>query len=302
MQFQVHILGCGAATPTQRHFPTSQLVNIHDKYFLIDCGEGTQMQLRKYKLKMQRIQAIFISHLHGDHFFGLIGLLSSYNLLGRTAPLKIYAHAALEPIIRMQFEVSEARFEYEIEFVSTQTKCMELVYEDETLKVSSFPLKHRVPCTGFLFEEKPRPLNVIKSAIREFELLPSEILLLKKGLAIRSGSAEILAEQVTEPAVPVKKYAYCSDTAYDERIVPFIQGADVLYHESTFLNSEQERAKKTQHATAEEAARIAKLANVKKLVLGHYSSRYGNEDQFLEEASPIFSNVVLGQEGEVIQL
>jgi ribonuclease Z len=302
MQFQVNILGCGAATPTQRHFPTSQLVNMHDKYFLIDCGEGTQMQLRKFKLKMQRIQAIFISHLHGDHFFGLIGLLSSYNLLGRTAPLKIYAHHALESIIRMQFEVSEARFEYEIEFISTQCDSKQLLYEDETLQVFSFPLKHRVPCTGFLFEEKPRPLNVIKSAIREYQLVPSEILQLKKGLSIRSGAEEISAKQVTDPAVPVRKYAYCSDTAYDERIIPHIQGADVLYHESTFLNSEQERAKKTQHSTAEEAAKIARKADVKKLILGHYSSRYSNENQFLEEATPIYQPVELANEGMVIQL
>lgn len=302
MQFQVNILGCGAATPTQRHFPTSQLVNMHDKYFLIDCGEGTQMQLRKFKLKMQRIQAIFISHLHGDHFFGLIGLLSSYNLLGRTAPLKIYAHHALESIIRMQFEVSEARFEYEIEFISTQCDSKQLLYEDETLQVFSFPLKHRVPCTGFLFEEKPRPLNVIKSAIREYQLVPSEILQLKKGLSIRSGAEEISAKQVTDPAVPVRKYAYCSDTAYDERIIPHIHGADVLYHESTFLNSEQERAKKTLHSTAEEAAKIARKADVKKLILGHYSSRYSNESQFLEEATPIYQPVELANEGMVIQL
>ena len=180
MQFQLTILGCGAATPTSRHKPTAQVVNVHDKYFLIDCGEGTQMQLRKYKVKMQRIQAIFISHLHGDHFFGLIGLLSTYNLLGRKTPLTIYGPPGLEEVIRLQFKVSESYFEYELNFVETQDKEKQLIFEDDTVRVYSFPLKHRVPCTGFVFEEKERKLNIEKWAIVEYKLQPSEILLLKK--------------------------------------------------------------------------------------------------------------------------
>lgn len=297
MIFQVTILGCGAATPTARHSPTAQLVNIHDKYFLIDCGEGTQVQLRKFRLKMQRIQCIFISHLHGDHFFGLIGLISTYALLGRTAPLTIYGPAGLEQIIRMQLELSDSHFEYDLNFVETKADGKHLLFEDETLQVFSFPLKHRVVTTGFLFEEKERPLNVRKSAIAEFHLQPSEILQLKKGLSVQRENEIIPVVGTTEKPEPAKRYAYCSDTAYLESVVPFIQGSDLLYHESTFLEVDAERAKKTFHSTAMQAATIAKMADVKQLIIGHYSSRYSDDQEFLKEASGVFSNAFLANEG-----
>jgi len=297
MIFQVTILGCGAATPTARHSPTAQLVNIHDKYFLIDCGEGTQVQMRKFRLKMQRIQCIFISHLHGDHFFGLIGLISTYALLGRTAPLTIYGPPGLEQIIRLQLELSDSHFEYELNFVETKAEGMQLLFEDETIRVSSFPLKHRVVTTGFLFEEKERPLNVRKSAIAEFRLQPSEILQLKKGLPVEREQETIAVAGATEKPEPAKRYAYCSDTAYLESVIPFIEGSDLLYHEATFLEADSERAKKTFHSTAIQAATIAKMAQVKQLVIGHYSSRYSDETAFLTEASSVFERTSLANEG-----
>lgn len=302
MQFQVTILGCGAATPTSRHKPTAQVVNLHDKYFLIDCGEGTQMQLRKYKVKMQRIQAIFISHLHGDHFFGLIGLLSTYNLLGRKTPLTIYGPAGLEEVIRLQFKVSDSYFEYELNFVETQDKERHLIFEDETLRVFSFPLKHRVPCTGFVFEEKERKLNIEKWALVEYKLQPSEILLLKKGIDLERENEVIPFEKVTSPAVPIRRYSYCSDTAYDERIVPFILNSDLVYHETTFLAEDAERAKKTFHSTTIQAAAIAKMANAKKLIVGHYSSRYSDDELFKAEAMTVFPSTEIANEGVVFDL
>lgn len=302
MQFQVTILGCGAATPTSRHKPTAQVVNVHDKYFLIDCGEGTQMQLRKYKVKMQRIQAIFISHLHGDHFFGLIGLLSTCNLLGRKSPLTIYGPPGLEEVIRLQFKVSDSYFEYELNFIETQDKEKQLIFEDETLRVFSFPLKHRVPCTGFVFEEKERKLNIEKWALVEFKLQPSEILLLKKGIDVVRENEVIPFAKVTSPAVPIRRYSYCSDTSYDERIVPFIQNSDLVYHETTFLQEDTERAKKTFHSTTIQAATIAKMANAKKLIVGHYSSRYSEDEIFKTEAMTVFANTDIANEGSVFDL
>ena len=302
MQFQLTILGCGAATPTSRHKPTAQVVNVHDKYFLIDCGEGTQMQLRKYKVKMQRIQAIFISHLHGDHFFGLIGLLSTYNLLGRKTPLTIYGPPGLEEVIRLQFKVSESYFEYELNFVETQDKEKQLIFEDDTVRVFSFPLKHRVPCTGFVFEEKERKLNIEKWAIIEFKLQPSEILLLKKGIDVEREQEVIPFGKVTSPSIPIRRYAYCSDTAYDERIVPHILNSDLVYHETTFLAEDTERAKKTFHSTTIQAATIAKMAGAKKLVVGHYSSRYSDDEVFKVEAQPVFPNTEIANEGVIFDL
>ena len=302
MSFKVTILGSGAAVPTGKRNPTSQYVECNDRHILIDCGEGTQMQLRKFKVKMQRIQAIFISHLHGDHFFGLIGLLSTYNLLGRKTPLTIYGPPGLEEVIRLQFIVSDSYFDYELNFVETQDKEKQLIFEDDTLRVFSFPLKHRVPCTGFLFEEKERKLNVEKWAILEFKLQPSEILLLKKGIDVERENEIIPFRKVTSPSAPVRRYAYCSDTAYDERIVPNILNSDLVYHETTFLQEDTERAKKTFHSTTIEAATIAKLANAKKLVVGHYSSRYSDDELFKTEAMTVFPNTDIANEGVVFDL
>lgn len=246
---------------------------------------------------MQRIQCIFISHLHGDHFFGLIGLISTYALLGRTAPLTIYGPPGLEQIIRLQLELSDSHFEYELNFVETVATGKNLLFEDETLRVYSFPLKHRVVTTGFLFEEKERPLNVRKSAIAEFKLQPSEILQLKKGMPVERDREIIAVAGATEKPEPAKRYAYCSDTAYLEAVVPHIQDCDLLYHESTFLEVDAERAKKTFHSTAIQAATIAKMANAKQLVIGHYSSRYSDDSMFLTEAISVFENTALANEG-----
>lgn len=260
------------------------------------------MQLRKYKVKMQRIQSIFISHLHGDHFFGLIGLLSTYNLLGRKTPLTIYGPPGLEEVIRLQFKVSESYFEYELNFVETQDKEKQLIFEDETLRIYSFPLKHRVPCTGFVFEEKERKLNIEKWAIVEYKLQPSEILLLKKGIDVERENEVIPFGKVTSPSIPIRRYAYCSDTAYDERIVPNILNSDLVYHETTFLKEDVERAKKTFHSTTIQAATIAKMSGAKKLVVGHYSSRYSDDEVFKVEAQTVFPNTEIANEGVVFDL
>jgi ribonuclease Z len=303
MTFEVLILGCGAATPTAKHLPTSQLVNLHDKLFLIDCGEGTQMQLRRHKVKMQRIQHVFISHLHGDHYLGLVGLISSMHLLGRKNSLHLYGPPELEELIKLNLKVSQTYLEFPIVYHAIDGHDMNLEFEDKTLEVYSFPLKHRIPCHGFLFREKTKPPKVRKDVIDEFRLVPSQILALKNRKEVLLETGEILntANACIESAPP-RQYAYCSDTMYWETLIPFIKESTVLYHESTFLDSELERAKSTFHSTARQAAKIARMANVNTLVLGHYSSRYNNEDDFLKQAKEEFTNVIASNEGMIITL
>lgn len=298
MTFDVLILGCGAATPTSRHNPSAQIVNLHDKLFLIDCGEGTQMQLRRYKVRFQKINHIFISHLHGDHYLGLLGLVSSMHLLGRQNDLHLYGPPPLQELVEVNLKHSETYLDFKIYYHPLQNKEPEMIMEDKTLTVHSFPLKHRVPCTGFLFREKQRPLKVIKEKIHHYKLTPSQILLLKKGenIVLDNGYNLRTEEACIHPPVP-KSYAYCSDTAYYEKLVEVIRGVDLLYHESTFLEAEKERAKSTFHSTAKQAASIAKQAEVKELLLGHYSSRYMDESGFITEAQEVFPNVRIAGEG-----
>ncbi len=303
MTFDILILGCGAATPTAKHLPTSQLVNLHDKLFLIDCGEGTQMQLRRHKIKMQRIQHIFISHLHGDHYLGLVGLISSMHLLGRKNSLHLYGPPELEELVKLNLKVSQTYLEFPIIYHPVSGNELKLEFEDKTLEVYSFPLKHRIPCHGFLFKEKTKPPKIRKEIIQEYNLMPSQILLLKnrKEVVLENGEVLTVENSCIESSSP-RKYAYCSDTMYWETLVPFIKDADILYHESTFLDSESDRAKATFHSTARQAGKIAKMANVGTLVLGHYSSRYNSEEDFIRQALEEFPNVVASNEGMVIQL
>ncbi|NNE56221.1 MAG: ribonuclease Z [Flavobacteriales bacterium] len=303
MTFEVNILGCGAATPTLKRNPTSQLLNVHDKYYLIDCGEGTQLQLRRFKFKFQRINHIFISHLHGDHYLGLLGLISSMHLLGRTKELHLYCPPELKDIVEVNMKHSETFLNFEVVYHPIDYKVPQLILEDNTMEVHSFPLKHRIKCAGFLFVEKPKRRRIIKEKIEEYNLVVPEIVRLKKGQNIERLDGKVITfEDATLPPYPVRSYAYCSDTAYYEKVLETIQGVDLLYHEATFLEEHAKRAKETFHSTAIQAATIAQKAEAKKLVLGHFSSRYRELNQFTAEAKTIFPKVELARDGMSIIL
>jgi len=299
MNFEVTILGCGAATPTGRYNPSAQIVNVHDKLFLVDCGEGTQMQIRKYKIRLQRIQHIFISHLHGDHYLGLMGLLSTLHLLGRNTELHVYGPSELKALIDLNLKVSQTWLVYPLHVHVLTPEVMEQIVEDKTMEVHSFPLKHRIATWGFVFKEKERPCKMRQEMVERLRLSPEEITRLKSGESItREDGQEIAPESTCEPAPPLRSYAYCSDTAVWEPLTEYIPGVDLLYHESTFLNREKTRAAETFHCTAEQAAEMAKKLNVGQLILGHFSARYDDMDKFTEEARPIFPNSVLAEEGK----
>lgn len=299
MNFEVTILGSGAALPTSNRNPTSQYVQCNDRHILIDCGEGTQVQLRKNQVHIQKINHILISHLHGDHFFGLVGLLSSLHLLGRDKGLTIYGPNELEQIIRLQLEVGGAKLGFELNFVSLNGNEHRLIFEDKLIEIWTFPLSHRIPTNGFLIKEKPKERKLNADRFEEAGLSLTLIPKLKQGIDVELESGEIIyADEYTYSAKPSKSYAYCSDTIFDERIVEYIRQADVLYHEATFLNDKLERAKQTFHTTAEQAATIAKQAEVGKLLLGHLSARYDNGLKHFEEASAVFENVKVVEDGD----
>jgi ribonuclease Z len=292
------ILGCYAATPRTLTNPTSQVLEINNRLFLIDCGEGTQVQLRKNKVKFSAINQIFISHLHGDHLYGLIGLVSTFNLLNRNNPLTIFGPVGVKDIIKLQLKLSNSWPQYELNFVELSSTESEVIFEDDKVVVSTIPLKHRVYTNGFLFKEKAkeRKLNIDK--VQEYEIETCYYQNIKNGRDITLDDGRIIPNSVLtfDPPLP-KSYAFCSDTMYCESIVPIIQEVDVLYHESTFLDSEEHLAEKTMHSTAKEAARIALKANVGQLVLGHYSTRYESIELFKEEAQTIFKETVLADDG-----
>lgn len=301
--FELLILGSSAATPTAKRNPTSQLLNIAERFFLIDCGEGTQMQLRRYKARFQSVNHVFISHLHGDHFLGLPGFIASMHLLGRQNELTIYGPKELEELIAIIHKFSETQLNYPIKFVHTQTASKQLLFEDEKVEVYSVPLKHRIATTGFLFKEKPLPRNIDKYKLEKYNVSFAEIHKLKKGLdAVDNDGNVIKNEQLTIEGAKPRSYAFCSDTKYFEELAKNIQEVDLLYHESTFLESKIDRAAQTFHSTASQAAQMAVLAKAGKLLLGHFSARYDNLDLFLEEARPIFSNTELAREGSIFSL
>lgn len=299
MSFEVCILGSGAALPTSLRNPTSQYVQCNDRHILIDCGEGTQVQLRKNHVHIQKINHILISHLHGDHFFGLVGLLSTLHLLGRDKDLTIYGPEELEQIIRLQLEVGGAKLGFGLHFVALNGKEHKMIYEDKLIEIWTFPLSHRVPTNGFLIKEKIKERKLNAERFQEAGLSLTLIPRLKQGMDVELDSGEIIYfEEYTYPQKPSKSYAYCSDTIFDERIVDYIKHADLLYHEATFLNDKLDRAKQTFHSTAEQAAIIAKQAEVGKLLLGHLSARYDSGIKHLEEASKVFENVKVVEDGE----
>jgi len=291
------ILGCGSAKPTRKNLPSSQLLEIRDKQFLIDCGEGTQIRLSQAGIRTNRLGHIFISHLHGDHCFGLIGLISTFGMLNRTAELHIHAQPDLEKIMKPQLDYFCTDLPYTIIFHKINPRKHELIYEDRSIQVYSIPLKHRVPCCGFLFEEKPRDRHIIREMIDFYKIPTWRIPKIKQGEDYVTEEDEVIPNsQLTVAGELPKRYAYCSDTAYSEKIIPFIKGVDCLYHEATFMENEQVRSKQTEHSTARQAATIALKAEVKKLIIGHYSARYDNQQLLLNEAKAVFENTVLGED------
>lgn len=296
--FVVHILGCGSALPTLKHNASSQIVELRGKAFMIDCGEGTQMQLRRSRIHFAKINAIFISHLHGDHCFGLLGLLSTFGMLGRTSKLKVYTPMSYELLFKQQVEFFMQGLEYEIEFVPVDTEKHEVIYEDKSLTVESIPLCHRMPCCGYLFREKPTLPHIRRDMIDYYEIPISQINNIKNGADWTTPDGDVIPnERLVEPADPVRSYAYCSDTKYLPKLHELVEGVSVLYHESTYTAEHQDRAKLYYHSTAEQAAMVARDAHVGKLLLGHYSARYNNEDVLLREAKQVFENSYLSKEG-----
>ncbi len=301
--FDLLILGSSSAAPTTQRNPSAQLLNVAERFFLIDCGEATQIQLRKYKTKFQKIDHIFISHLHGDHFLGLPGFLASMHLLGRKQDLNIYAPKELKEVIDTLNSVSETRMNYEIKWHFTKNDGLNLLFEDDKVEIFSFPMKHRIFCTGFLIKEKPLLRKIDKFELEKHKLSVADINNLRKGDdVINTEGKKIKNKDVTIDPEPARSFAYCSDTIYDEELVKYIKGVDLLYHESTFLNDKAKRAAETFHSTAEQAAKIAKAAKVKQLLLGHYSARYGDLEPFIQEASPFFKNVMLATEGKKFKI
>lgn len=295
----VTILGCYAATPRTFTNPTSQVLEIRNRLFLIDCGEGTQVQLRKNKIKFSKINCVFISHLHGDHFFGLIGLISTFALLGRTTDLHIYGPKGIKEIINLQLRLSNSWTKYDLFFHELESKESKVIFEDDKVVVKTIPLKHRVYTNGFLFQEKSRERKLNIDAVQDFEIDKCYYQNIKNGKDITLDDGRIIENQKLslDPVQPLS-YAFCSDTMYNESIVSIIKDVDVLYHEATFLDSEESLAEKTMHSTAKEAATIALKANVKQLILGHYSTRYESIQLFKEQAETIFPKVLLADDGK----
>jgi len=302
-KFELHILGCGSALPTTRHFATSQVVNLRDKLFMIDCGEGAQMQLRKSRLKFSRLNHIFISHLHGDHCFGLMGLISTFGLLGRTAELHIHSPKGLEELLTPMLNFFCHTLAYKVIFHEFDTRQTSVVYEDRSMTVTTIPLQHRIPCCGFLFAEKARPNHIIRDMVDFYKVPVYELNRIKNGSDYVTPEGEVIANtRLTRPSDPPRKYAYCSDTIFRPEIVEQLSGVDLLFHEATFAESELARAKETYHTTAAQAARIALEAGVRQLVIGHFSARYEDESILLKEASAVFPNTILAKENLCINL
>lgn len=303
MKFELTILGSSSATPIFNRNPSAQILNINEKIFLIDCGEGTQSQLLKYGIKAQRIDHIFISHLHGDHYLGLVGLLSSLHLNGRSKIMHIYGPPALQEIVEIQFKHSQTEVRYPIEFHHTTHLNAEIIHQDTEIMVETIILSHRIPCTGFKFSEKQRLPKIIRSKIEELNIPVEYIPLIKKGHPyIDKNGRTYPATQLTLPADNPRSYAYCSDTVCNGQYLNDIRDVNLLYHESTFMHDMIDRAVETFHTTALQAAEIAVKANVKKLLLGHFSARYRDLTPLLDEARTVFLNTELATEGEVFTL
>lgn len=301
--FHLHILGCGSALPTKRHFPTAQMLHFRGKLFLIDCGEGAQLQFRKTGLNYNRLGDIFISHLHGDHCFGLMGIISTMGLLGRNSALRIHASPDLEKLLRPQLDYFCRELPYQVEFVSFDPDGHALIYEDRSLEVFCFPLKHRVKSAGFLFREKPRQRHMIREMIDFHQIPLQEIPAIKEGADWVDANGQLVPNnRLTRGPKAALSYAFCSDTAYDENLIQYVKDVNLLYHEATFGDDLEDLAESTQHSTASQAARIAQKAQVDQLVIGHFSARYANENILLQQARKIFPNTELADEGKIFDV
>lgn len=301
--FKIHILGCGSALPTLRHNPSAQVVELRGKQFMIDCGEGTQTQMRRQRIGFNKVVAIFISHIHGDHCFGLIGMLSSFGLLGRTMPLAIYAPKEFKPVLDMMLKTFCYDFDYDIQFHAVDTTKQQVIYEDRSLTVESIPLKHRLPTCGFLFREKPTLPHIRRDMIDFYRIPVSQINNIKNGASWTDEEGRLIPnERLTMPADKPRSYAYCSDTIYLPALHERIAGVSCLYHESTYTTADADRAEMYFHSTAAQAAQVARDANAGRLLLGHYSSKYDDERQLLKEAQEVFAQSLLTNEGMTIDL
>ena len=299
MSFQLTILGSNSATPAFGRHPTSQLLRVANYYFLIDCGEGCQMQLARYHLRASRVTHILISHLHGDHFFGLIGLLNTLSLSGRERPLTIYGPTGLDDVLTVQFRASRTVLNYPIRFISLEAQAPEIIFEDDLLTITALPVQHRIPCWGFLFREKPKLRRINKEKLSP-ELSVEEMIALKHGKDILApdGSVRFQNEKMTLPPRKSRSYAYCADTRYFKQLSEWVQGVDLLYHETTFMDNERALAESRYHSTTVQAAILAKHAQAEMLLIGHFSSRYRDLTPLLEEAKTVFSNTALAIEGQ----
>ena len=304
MSTYLTILGYNSAIPTVKSAPTAQFLEMEERCFLIDCGEGTQVQLRKAKAKFSKINHIFISHLHGDHVFGLPGLISSFRLLGRETPLHVYGPKGIKEMMETIFRITETHQGFEVVFHELSSKKSEKVFEDNRVEVFTIPLDHRIYCNGYLFKEKPKERHLNMQEISKYpEIEICDYHNLKRGKDIKLSDGYILKnENLTKPAEPSVSYAFCSDTRYLESIIPIIKNVDVLYHEATFLHDLKKMADYTGHTTALEAAKIARKANVKKLILGHFSNRYNDLSVFLNEACEIFPETYLPEQLEAVKI
>ena len=301
MSFKLTILGCDSAIPTINKQQTAQLLNVNERFFLIDCGENTQVQLRKYQLSFQRINHVFISHLHGDHYYGLIGLITSMHLLGRKKELHIYAHLALKEIINIQLSASNTILNYPLFFHVIPNDDEIVLYSDQNIEIKNILLDHTIDCSGFIFKEKKYKRKIIKEKLDEFKIPFEEISNLRKGkdLLLKDGR-KILNHEVTKEGDSPKSYAYCSDTRFFSSIISKIKNVDLLYHETTFCDEHFDVAQKTGHSTTIQAAKIAKKAKAKRLIIGHYSKRYSDLNELLNESRSVFENSFLSREGDVL--
>ncbi len=297
--FEITVLGSSSATPAYNRNPSAQMINLNEHFYLVDCGEATQNQLNKFKIKSAKIDTIFISHLHGDHYLGLVGLLSTLHLNGRTKTMTIVGPPELKDIIDLQLKVSETQLRFPIDFRPTQVDYTEVVFQNNDVIVETIILNHRIPTTGFVFKEVARKRKINTEKLTEYDIPLEYIPLLKNGIDYcdKFGRTIANAELTFAPKAP-RSYAYCSDTIYTEHFLDQIEGVDCLYHEATFLHELIDRAKETFHTTALQAGTIAKKANVKQLMIGHFSARYKELDLLLAEAKTAFNNTVLAVEGE----
>lgn len=302
-KFTLHILGCGSALPTTRHYPSSQVLNVRDKLFMIDCGEGAQLQFRKFRLRFSRLNHIFISHLHGDHCFGLPGLISTLNLLGRTAGLHIYSPKGMETWLGPMLAFFNKDMRFQVQFHEFDVAVPTEIYADRSLTVTTIPLHHRIPCCGFLFAERPRPRHIVREAVDFHQVPVYEFNRIKGGADYVMPDGTVVPNaELTRPADPPRRYAYCSDTACLPSVVAQVQGVDLLFHEATFAEAEQARARETFHSTASQAAAIARDAQVKRLLIGHFSARYEEEHLLLDEAQAVFPDTLLAKELQTVEV